>query len=79
MNNILSGLENSHISEEDGNISEGDAGSNFLNSFENENNYFDKNKIGMGNVNFEQPKNLHHFPRESTQRLLILFFNSSIF
>lgn len=68
-NNILSGIDNSDVLEE-GDISEGDAGSNFLNSFENDNNYFDKNKLAMGDIsNHEQPqKNLHNFPRESVQR-----------
>lgn len=67
-NNLLSGIDNSRISEEDGNISEGDAGSNFLNSFENENNYFDKNKILINNHENPQKK-IHHIPRESSKRM----------
>ena len=77
---MLSEIDGSHISEEDANISEGDAGSNFLNSFENDNNYFDRNQMGLNNpIELESAKNVHHLPRESTQRnkkiYLILILN----
>jgi len=71
VNNLLNDLD-SHISEEDNNVSEGDAGSDFLKSFENENNYFDKNQIMANNNNIprdsEKPKIMHHLPRESSKR-----------
>lgn len=78
MNNLLS----SHISEEENNnVSEGDVGSNFLNSFENENNYFDKNQIFMNNNNprdSELSKKVHHMPRESPKRIRSLLYLNNL-
>jgi len=74
VNNLLGGIDGSYISEEEGNISEGNAGSNFLDSFENENKYFDKNKIAIMNpMEVEVQKNVHHFPRESNNSFIKFF------